>query len=70
LPAQAGSSYLGKNTEKKHGAKPLISTNGVMDVYSKTPDERALLFIEWHARLIPNPVRRLRYLRMAMRVAP
>lgn len=39
-----------------------------MGVYSRTPDERAARFIEWHARLIRDPVRRLRYLRQAARL--
>ena len=30
------------------------------------PDEGTLHFVEWHARLIPDPVCRLRYLRQAL----
>jgi hypothetical protein len=44
--------------------------NGVMDVYPKPPGEHGSRFVEWHARLILDPVARLRYLRRVAHLAP
>jgi N-acetyl-anhydromuramyl-L-alanine amidase AmpD len=41
-----------------------------MGVYPKLPDERAVRSVEWRARRIRDPIRRLRYLRQAVNLIP